>query len=172
VRSGEISLHARDVARDATAGSAHSAPLRTGHAITTHLSESPSIKPRAGAPRAQDARLGYSSQHIAPHDTPAADQRTIAGRNPLNGATVANLSPAKADELGIDPFVGPGVMVINPGAGFARNAGFRPGDMIREVNGREVKTVRDLASALASDTRGWRVTIQRGNRQISADFRT
>jgi Do/DeqQ family serine protease len=104
--------------------------------------------------------------------SPATDERTITGRNPLAGATVVNLSPAAADELGIDPFTGPGVLVTRVGAGFARDAGFQPGDMVRAINGRDIRSVRDLASAVSSNTRAWRVTIQRGGRTISADFRT
>ncbi|HEX6865865.1 MAG TPA: PDZ domain-containing protein, partial [Caulobacteraceae bacterium] len=104
--------------------------------------------------------------------TPAADERTISGRNPLSGATVVNLSPAAADELGIDPFTGPGVLVTRVGAGFARDAGFQPGDMISQVNGRNIRDVRDLASVLSANTRIWRVTVQRGGRAITADFRT
>ncbi len=121
--------------------------------------------------RRDGKQLNLEVRAEAPPETPKADERTFDGRNPLNGATVANLSPAKADELGIDPFVGPGVMVTDVGSGFARNAGFRPGDMIREVNGREIKTVRDLASVLEAGGGGWRVTIQRGNNRITTDFR-
>ncbi len=55
----------------------------------------------------------------------------VRGSNPrvegLVGATVVNLSPAVADELGVDPFLGRGVMITNVGRGFAMNAGFRPG---------------------------------------------
>ncbi|HEX5775670.1 MAG TPA: DegQ family serine endoprotease [Caulobacteraceae bacterium] len=104
--------------------------------------------------------------------SPAADERTITGRNPLSGATVVNLSPAAADELGIDPFNGPGVLVTRVGAGFARDAGFQPGDMVSQVNGRDIRDVRDLASVLSANTRIWRVTVQRGGRSITADFRT
>ena len=36
--------------------------------------------------------------------TPARDEQTIGGQSPFTGATVVNLSPATADELGLDPF--------------------------------------------------------------------
>ncbi len=108
---------------------------------------------------------------VAP-STPAPDEKVIDGRNPLDGATVVNLSPASADELGVDPFAGQGVLITRVGAGFAQQAGFRPGDFVRSVNGREIKTVRDLTTVLASGARAWRVTIERNGRQISADFRT
>ncbi|HYG27750.1 MAG TPA: Do family serine endopeptidase [Caulobacteraceae bacterium] len=104
--------------------------------------------------------------------TPAPDERTITGRNPFSGATVINLSPAAADELGVDPFIGEGVVITRVVSGFAREAGFRPGDFVREVNGRKIGTVRDLATVLAGNQRVWRVTIERQGRLISADFRT
>ena len=104
-------------------------------------------------------------------DTPARDQRVLSGRNPFDGATVVNLSPAVADELGVDPFAGPGVMVVGVGRGFAMNAGLRPGDLIREVNGRKITSVADLAAAVAQGGGAWRVMIERGGEQISAQFR-
>ena len=102
--------------------------------------------------------------------TPAKDERQIAGRNPFDGATVVNLSPAVAQELGLDPFGGRGVLVTQVGRGFAQNAGMRPGDLIRSVNGREIETVRDLVGATSAPTRGWEVTIERGGRLITGRF--
>ncbi|MFN3585679.1 Do family serine endopeptidase [Phenylobacterium sp.] len=106
----------------------------------------------------------------APPATPARDQRTIEGQNPLDGATVVNLSPAVADELGLDPFGGPGVLISGLGRGFAAGAGFRPGDIIRSVNGRRVETVRQLVAALEAPSRGWQVVFERGGQTITARF--
>lgn len=108
----------------------------------------------------------------APPATPAKDEQVISGRNPFDGATVVNLSPAVADELGIDPFGGKGVLVTNIARGFAMNAGLRPGDLIRKVNGREIGTVRELVGALGAGGGQWQVTIQRNGQEISANFRT
>ncbi len=105
-------------------------------------------------------------------DTPARDQRTIAGRNPFDGATVVNLSPAVADELGVDAFAAQGVLITGIGRGFAMNAGLRPGDVIRTVNGQTIRTTKDLAAAAAVVTDLWRVTILRGDQEITATFRT
>ena len=107
----------------------------------------------------------------APPASPARDEQGLNGRHPFDGATVVNLSPAVADELGVDPFMGPGVMVIRVGRGFAMNAGMRPGDMIRSVNGREIRSVRDLVSVLDAGAGAWQVTIQRNGQQITANFR-
>ena len=108
----------------------------------------------------------------APPATPARDERLIAGRNPFDGATVVNLSPAVADELGLDLFAGPGVLVTNIGRGFAMNAGFRPGDIVRAINGRRIDSVRDLVGLVNAPAPAWQVTIERGGREITAVVRT
>ena len=108
----------------------------------------------------------------APPATPARDQQVISGRNPFDGATVVNLSPAVADELGLDPFLGKGVLVTNISRGFAMNAGLRPGDLIRRVNGREINTVRDLTAQLTQSGGQWQVTIERNGQEVTANFRT
>lgn len=105
-------------------------------------------------------------------DTPARDERVIKGRNPFDGATVVNLSPAVAQDLGVDPFAGRGVLVTRVGQGYALNAGLRAGDFIREVNGRPVNTVAELAAAIANQGRAWSVTIERQGQRISARFAT
>jgi Do/DeqQ family serine protease len=109
----------------------------------------------------------------APSANPPRDERTLSGRNPFGGAHVVNLSPAVADELGIDPFDAPrGVMIssLDSGETYAATVGLQPGDIIREVNGRQVNTTADLQAIINSGARGWRVTIQRGGQLITAQF--
>jgi Do/DeqQ family serine protease len=105
-------------------------------------------------------------------ESPAKDERTITGRNPFEGATVVNLSPAVAQDLNVDPFAGKGVLVTKIAQGFAMNAGLRPGDFVREVNGRAINTVADLASVSTGTGRTWAVTIERGGQRITARFNT
>ena len=105
-----------------------------------------------------------------PPATPAKDERTLAGRHPFDGATVVNLSPAVADELGVDPFAPPGVLVTGVARGLAMNVGLRAGDLVREVNGVKILTVRTLADALAQPQRTWRVTIERNGQTVTATF--
>jgi Do/DeqQ family serine protease len=102
--------------------------------------------------------------------TPARDEQTLGGQSPFTGATVANLSPALAEELGVDPF-SRGVMVIRVAGGPAAAVGLRPGDIIRAVNGRQIQATRDLVAAAGRPAGAWQVTIERGGRQITATFR-
>jgi S1-C subfamily serine protease len=99
------------------------------------------------------------------------DERAISGRNPLDGASIANFNPAMADATGLDPFAGKGVVVTKVGQGFAMEAGFRPGDFLVAINGQPVTSVSQVNAILGSNPRGWRVTILRGGQQITADFR-
>ena len=104
-------------------------------------------------------------------ESPARDERVLKGRNPFDGATVVNLSPAVAQDLGVDPFAGRGVLVTKIGQGFALNAGLRPGDFIREVNGRAINTTADLAAASNTPSSVWTVTIERNGQRITARLR-
>jgi len=116
-----------------------------------------------------EARIRVS----APSNTPAKDERTLTGRNPFGGAHVVNLSPAVADELGIDPFDAPkGVMIssIDSANTYAASVGLQPGDLIREVNGRQINSTADLQGVVNAGARGWRVTIQRAGQLMTATF--
>jgi len=139
------------------------------YAIGTHR---PGDTVTLGVRRGAGAPITLRMKAEPAPETPARDQRTLSGRNPFDGATVVNLSPAVADETGVDPFLGPGVMVAGIGRGFAMNAGLRPGDLIRQVNGRRIQSVRDLAEVVASGGAAWQVTIERNGQTITAQFRT
>ena len=104
-------------------------------------------------------------------ESPARDERVLKGRNPFDGATVVNLSPAVAQDLGVDAFAGRGVLVTKIGQGFALNAGLRPGDFIREVNGKPITTTADLQAAANAGAATWTVTIERNGQRITARLR-
>jgi Do/DeqQ family serine protease len=105
-----------------------------------------------------------------PPASPARDERKLAGRHPFDGATVVNLSPAVADELGLDPFAGQGVLVTSLERGVAMNIGLRRGDIIREVNGVKIASVRELTAAVGQPARIWRLAIERDGRIVTATF--
>jgi serine protease Do len=80
----------------------------------------------------------------------------IGGRNPLQGAQVSNLTPALAEELGVEK--GSGVLITDLSRGSpAAIYGFAPGDLIVTVNGRRVSSVTQLEQALKG-ANGWRIT--------------
>ncbi|HEX3366363.1 Do family serine endopeptidase [Phenylobacterium sp.] len=124
------------------------------------------------AVRRDKAERPLTMQAEAAPATPARDEKVIAGRNPFQGATVVNLSPAVAEEVGIDPFGRAGVLVTKTASGVAQQLGVQPGDIIRAVNGRDIKSVTDLTSAVVAPAPVWQVTIERNGRQLTATFRT
>jgi len=101
--------------------------------------------------------------------TPPRDEQVIGGRNPLTGATVVNLSPAVADELGVDTFA-KGVLVTRIAGGPAAVVGLQPGDIVRGINGRQIQTTADLVAATNRAAAAWQVTIERGGQEITATF--
>jgi len=106
-----------------------------------------------------------------PSANPPRDERVLKGDNPFAGAHVVNLSPAVADELGIDPFSAPkGVMISAIDGGNAAMVGLRPGDIVRTVNGRNIASAADLVAVIQSPVRRWQVTIVRGGQTITATF--
>lgn len=110
---------------------------------------------RSGSVRAMSLRL------LAPPETPPREVTEITGRNPFSGATVANLNPALAEELGLD-FNENGVVIMRiQRRTLAERVNFRPGDIILEINGHAVDTVVALKRLIAA-ANGWRVAIRRG----------
>ena len=82
----------------------------------------------------------------APPEDPPRDVTQLGGRQPLAGATVANLSPALAEEIG---FSGPsqGVVILE----VARNSpaarvGVQSGDVVLRIDDREVSSAASSQS--------------------------
>jgi Do/DeqQ family serine protease len=99
-------------------------------------------------------------------DTIPRDERFIKGRSPFSGATVANLSPALAREIGLRGSVR-GVVVLSIRRGSTANRlGLRPRDIVRQVNGKKVKSARQLAELTSTRARVWKYTLDRGGRMI------
>jgi Do/DeqQ family serine protease len=123
---------------------------------------------RNGTQRAIRATLA------APPGATKAELLAVGGRNPFTGAQVAQLSPALAEQLGLDPFQArDGVLVYSvPPLTTARRIGFQPGDIIREINGAPIRTSKDLEAAIKRIEGGadgvWRLAIDRNGQRIEA----
>ncbi len=103
----------------------------------------------------------------APPANPPRDEQVLTGQEPFQGATVVNLSPAVALDLGGDPFA-KGVLITAIKGGVAAQY-FQPGDIIRQVNGRQIHAVSELKAALA-DMHRWSVVIERQGQRIEGNF--
>ncbi len=102
-----------------------------------------------------------------PPENPPRNATSITGRNPLDGATIANLSPALVEELSLS---GPreGVVVLSvKRRSVADRFGFEPGDVLMSINGRDVARVEEVERVLRNQSQGWRLTIRRGGRVMN-----
>jgi Do/DeqQ family serine protease len=95
------------------------------------------------------------------------DEIVLKSRSPFQGAKVANISPALADELRLDSNI-EGVVVVDLNeAGPAASVGFQKGDIILAVNNKKIAKTADLERATAEPNRLWRITLVRGGQQIN-----
>jgi Do/DeqQ family serine protease len=102
-------------------------------------------------------------------DTPRQEVQ-IKARSPFLGATVANLSPALADELRLDAQA-EGVVITEVANGSpAQSIGFQKGDVVVSVNNEKINKAADLERVTAAGGRRWQITILRGGQQISVVF--
>jgi serine protease Do len=127
----------------------------------------------------RDGRRSTLQMKLAPPPgTTEAELKSIEGRNPFSGAQVAELSPALAEELGLDPFrFESGMLVYRvPRGSIASRLGLRPGDILREVNGAVIRTARDLELSIQKAQSGgassiWRLAIERNGERIETSVR-
>jgi Do/DeqQ family serine protease len=94
----------------------------------------------------------------------------LTGRSPFQGARVANISPALADELRLD-VDSEGVVLIDLAEGEAAAIlGFKKGDIILTVNSQKIARTSDLEKASRDAARLWRVTGVRGGQPFDVAF--
>ncbi|HEV8680591.1 MAG TPA: DegQ family serine endoprotease [Stellaceae bacterium] len=104
---------------------------------------------------------------VAPPETPPRDTTLMRGNHPLAGATLANLSPALVEELGIDA-VPRGVIVLELRRGSPANQiRLQPGDILIHINDREIRSVDDARRITSSAAVPWRLALRRGDRVIN-----
>jgi Do/DeqQ family serine protease len=167
----------------ATGGPAARAGLKAGDLITA-VDGQPVDDPNAFEYRFTTRPLGGQAQlgivragkeqavTVALQTAPEAprDEIVIRTRSPFLGATVANLSPALAEELRLDAST-EGVVILDVAkTTSAQSIGFRRGDVVVSVNNEKVTNTRELERIVKEPTRLWRITLMRGGRQISVVF--
>ena len=101
-----------------------------------------------------------------------ADIVLLDGQNAFNGARVVELSPRLAEENGLDPFQkGSGIYVYSVSRRSVAGNYFRPGDIVRSVNGKKTMTVKELQSALDGSSNSWDIEIDRNGRTVRGTIR-
>jgi len=110
-------------------------------------------------------RLSATISLIAPIEDPLRDTRELKGRHPLSGSKVANLSPAVAEEIGMEDGSKQGVVVLEVARGTtAARIGLRRGDIVVGINKEDVASVEQLTLLLQLEGGGWRLSVERGGK--------
>jgi len=91
--------------------------------------------------------------------------RNLSGVHPLDGARVANILPATADELGLEDQEGVVIVAVKEESTAAR-VGFRIGDVIVQVGRKRIETVVELEAALKARQQLWQIALKRGDQII------
>jgi Do/DeqQ family serine protease len=131
-------------------------------------------KPLGGTTRVTVVRGGDRRDldvalRVAPESTPR-DEVLLRGRSPLAGATVANLSPRVAEDVGLPlDMVGVVVTKVDENAPAGR-LGFQPKDVIVEINNQSIEDSASLAEIVKQSRRLWRITIERDGQRITSMF--
>ncbi|WP_299481606.1 DegQ family serine endoprotease [uncultured Roseibium sp.] len=106
----------------------------------------------------------------APETVPR-DTRQLREYSPFEGTTVMNLSPAVAEEIGLEGvFEGVVIAAVSRG-GAANQVGMRPGDIIRVVNSKKVESTRMLEAITKTPPRVWRLEIERDGKLSKLEVR-
>jgi Do/DeqQ family serine protease len=128
-------------------------------------------RPLGGTADIEVQRAGKPVKLTIPLETAPDSGRNeivLTTRSPFQGAKVANISPAVADEMHLDADT-EGVVVTDIADGsIAANYGFQKGDIILTVNSQKIAKTGDLEKATRESSRLWRLQIIRGGQQINA----
>jgi Do/DeqQ family serine protease len=116
-------------------------------------------------------RAGKSAKLSVPLETApdgGRDEIVLTTRSPFQGAKVANISPAVADELHLDSDTEGVVVTDIADDSTAASVGFQKGDIIISVNSQKIARTGDLEKVTRGGSRLWRIQMVRGGQQISA----
>jgi len=146
-------------------------------AIDGHAVEDPNAfdyhfatRPLGGTSQVDVQRAGKMVKLTLPLETAPDTGRNeivLTGRSPFQGAKVANISPAVADDLHLDADTEGVVITELADGGTAANVGFQKGDIILAVNSQKILKTSDLEKATRDTSRLWRITLVRGGQQIN-----
>jgi len=131
----------------------------------------PPVEPKAPKEAQTESSGGHRSwirpwHKSAPENQPASGQPvTVAGRQPAPTPVGAPSRGMSLQALGVtvapQEFDGAKILTITPGS-IAEMASLHPGDMIKSIDGKPVRTPMELAAELSDKTGKVRIGIQRG----------
>jgi Do/DeqQ family serine protease len=128
-------------------------------------------RPLGGTAEIEIQRGGRSAKLSVPLETApdgGRDEIVLTTRSPFQGAKVANISPAVADELHLDSDTEGVVVTDIADDSTAAGVGFQKGDIIVSVNSQKIARTSDLEKVTRAGSRLWRIQMMRGGQQINA----
>jgi Do/DeqQ family serine protease len=127
-------------------------------------------RPLGGTAAIEVQRAGKLVKLSVPLETAPDGGRNeivLTTRSPFQGAKVANISPAVADEMRLDTDTEGVVVTGIADDSMAANVGFQKGDIILGVNNQKIAKTSDLEKATKDGSRLWRIKLVRGGQQIN-----
>lgn len=120
----------------------------------------------------RDGRVRTASLSLTPPpEVPPRNETELDGPHPLAGATVANLSPALAEELRLDPMLAGVVVTEVVRRSPANRLGLQPGDIVLGLNETRTQDVGALQTVLRSGAGAWRISVRRGDQVFNTTVR-
>lgn len=98
----------------------------------------------------QGQSLTFEVKAIAPPDEPPRKEKKISGQNLLSGATIVNLNPAVASELGLEADAEGQVIVLQVERASPAARLLVRGDILLEINGQKINNTSDVEQAMRS----------------------
>src|SRR5271154_1281956 len=127
-------------------------------------------RPIGGTAQIEVQRAGKTVKLTVPLESApdtGRDEIVLTTRSPFQGAKVANISPAVADELHLDSDTEGVVVTEIADDSAAAGVGFQKGDIIVSVNSQKIARTSDLEKVAQASSRLWRITLVRGGQQIN-----
>jgi serine protease Do len=103
---------------------------------------------------------------VPPPDVPPRDETRLPPLSPLRGARAVSLSPALADELGLDTTLAGVVLLDVPRGSAAARLGLQTGDIVQALDGRRIGIVAELLDYRIGPFRSWSLQVVRAGRNI------
>lgn len=102
-------------------------------------------------------------------ETPPREEVKLSGRNPFDGASAVNISPATLEELSVEGAKEGVIIAEVPQGSTAANVGLQKGDVILAVNDRKIERTADLRAATNVGRQVyWKLTIFRNGQIITS----
>ena len=121
-------------------------------------------------------RAGRSRTLTAPMALPpgASDSELlyISGtHHPFAGMRVAELSPRLAEELRLDPF-STGILIAGVKRGYIARRFAKQRDIIRQINGKKIRSFKELEEALSEEQPRWEFVLMRNGVDLKGSYNT